>query len=519
MLKFNRSLLFELSYCFLLTVVFIFLRGYTFNNGDQAEHLPQLYEKIKPGTFKGDFFLENQSVVFSNRQFYVATLYILSIILPVEVLCFSLLLISIFCAIYGWMKVADQIANNLITKYLSVILIFFIFYGFTVGGNYVTYSIFITSVIGKAFVPWIILFFLQQKFKRAAVLLGVSTLFHAIVGIQLMVVLSILFLINIQNLHWKNFFTFIIVYSIVASTTLYSTVQLLFFSDFEYDKSFYNQIFYHFRNPHHYLPHTFPLKDWVKFGFILAIIILPAFKKEKSKGNVFIFQFITIQTLGLIFYTVVIEGFGIYTFNPLQWYKTTIWVTAFSSILLAEWISNTAFIKYYWDKFDWLFQNWKLNLSSAAIGLFFVLNSNWIPIEKFKTRYQIGNHKKTELQIVHEWIKENTSKGSLFVAPPSDFGFGCETQRPAIINAKALVHEPKYMLLWYERFTNIYKTRLEDLKGKSFVEVAEINYKKGDFNANSFGAKYGLVYKPLQRLDKVLFETENYAVVMFYPED
>jgi hypothetical protein len=524
MQRISKNLLLEWSFSLLLTMAFIFLRGYTFNYGDQADHLLPVYEKIEPGTFKGDFFMDYQSISFSIRQAYIWLLVGLNYLAPLNFWCFILTVACIFSSILAWSKIAFKITGNEISKYVAPLLIFFLFYNFTVGGCSLMYSIFITSTMAKAIVPWAILFFLRNKHALAALFLGIATMFHAIVGLQVFLIFSLILLWNSSRnnfsiISWKQLGLFVLIYGCIAAFVLVPNIQLQFFNDFKYDKSVYNQIFYHFRNPHHYLPSVFPLNDWLKYGLIVSIILVAIFKKDRSKLENIVLIFIAVQTLGIFVYTLLIEARKIYTFNSIQWYKTTIWTTAFACIILSKWISNLEVVKDVWSKYSWLFQNWKLNLIGAFLVLFLILNAKLIPIEKFKSRYYIGNHKKTELQIVHEWIKQNTPKGSMFIAPPSDFGFGCETQRPAVINAKALVHEPKYMLLWYERFTNIYKTSLADLKGRSFVEVAEINYKKGNFNANSFGAKYGLVYKPMQMQDKVLFETENYAVVKFYLED
>ncbi|MFN0049016.1 MAG: DUF6798 domain-containing protein [Cytophagales bacterium] len=515
MLKIRRSDILDISFSLLLTVAFIFLKGYTFNNGDQADHLLPVYEKIANGTFKGDFFMDYQAQSFSIRQAYIWLLFGLNFIAPLALWSFVLTFLCIFSAIFGWSKLAFHLTKNEFAAFISPILIFFVFYGFTVGGCNLMYSIFITSTIAKAFVPWAILYFLGNKYVVSGIIVGIATIFHAIVGLQIFIILGLIMIFNRRETGWKSILLYFSIYFSLASFVIVPNIQLQFFNDFVYDKSLYNQIFYHFRNPHHYLPRSFPLIQWLKYLFIIAIIVFTAFFKDKRAKYRSVFLFFGIQTFGLLVYSVMTEGFDIYKFNAIQWFKSTIWVAAFACIFLGEWLSAFGFFKNIWVKFAWLVQNWKLNLAVSFFGLVFMLNANLIPIEKFKSRYQVGNYKKTELQTAHDWIRLHTPKQSLFVAPPSDFGFGCETLRPSLVNCKALVHEPKYMLQWYERISAIYKTTFEDLQGKSFVEAAEMKYKLGDFDSKKFKAEYGLLYKPLKKAYPVLYQTEMYVVVKF----
>jgi hypothetical protein len=45
-------------YFFIVAIAYIFCNGYLFNTGDQAEHLPQVYQKLNPELYPNDFFLK-----------------------------------------------------------------------------------------------------------------------------------------------------------------------------------------------------------------------------------------------------------------------------------------------------------------------------------------------------------------------------------------------------------------------------------------------------------------------------
>ncbi len=504
----------EISYALLITVLFLITKGYYFNSGDQADHLVPVYEKISLGTFKGDFFMDYQSGAFSIRQLYITGLYFLSFIGPLSFWCFLFNCIAIFSTILAWIKISYLLTQNVIVKYLAPVVVFLVLYNFTVGGNNIMYGQFTCGVVAKGIVPWGILLFLQQKFIKSAVWLGLGTLFHPIVGLQLFLIFSAMIVYDFKLLGWKNIILFMVIYILVSSPILYLNFKVQFFDSYIIDKNNYINIYYHFRNPHHYIPSYFPIIQWVKYILILAAMVAIAIKTNLDIHNKLV-QFVAIQSIGLIIYSLLIEGFDIYKFASIQWFKTTIWVVAFASVGICQWFSTFDFVVRCWAKLYSFFENSYLHLAIALVGLLFILNSKYIPITFLSDNFEIGNAPISELNSVHNWIKSNIPAHCIFIAPPSDYGFGCQTQLPSIINAKAIVHEPQYLHLWYQRFTTIYNTRLEDLEGKSFVEKAEENYRKGNFDVSIFKAEYGLVYKPNVRNDSIIYETEHLAVVKF----
>ncbi len=504
----------ELSYAFLITVLFIFLKGYAFNIGDHADHLVPVYEKMHPGLYKGDFFMDYQTQTFNIRYYYIQLLYILSFIGPVSFWCFFLTLACIMASVYSWMQIAYILTQNRAMKFAAPAGIFLIFYGFTLGSNNIIYSQFIGSTIAKAFIPAGLLFYLNKKCLFSAIALGLATIFHAVAGLQPFMILAALSVIGYKKMGVKQIFIFIFGYLIVAAIVLYPNIKIQFLTRVAYDKDLYNQIFYYFRNPHHYLPGVFKLKYWIKYSLIFGLYLFILMRSRSIEKKDWLLKFTCIQVLGIIVYTVLIEVFDVYYFASIQWYKTTIWIEAFAAILILDYL-----IKYLKTDYSNVLLNIvskpAFTISTGAVLLFFITNSVYLPFEKYTNYFQVGNYIKSELTILHEWIRDNTPEQSLFVAPPTDTGFGCESKRPAIISGKAMVHEPKYILEWYERFQKIYHTDLTNLDGTSFGQTAEERYQKGDFDAAFYHAAYGLLAKPVIGKDSVLFETTHYAVVKF----
>src|ERR1035437_859157 len=150
------------------------------------------------------------------------------------------------------------------------------------------------------------------------------------------------------------------------------------------------------------------------------------------------------------------------------------WINAFFSIFIALGLSEMIFKNSNEDKII----KYGRVLSSIGIPvlLFIILNSSMIPIAKLQGRYMIGNYKKSDLTLMHEWIATNIDKDKTILTYPSDFSFACEAKRSMPIGYKAIIHEPYFMIPWYERYKDIYGTSLENLGNKDALTVSDSLY-------------------------------------------
>src|ERR1035437_2386488 len=130
------------------------------------------------------------------------------------------------------------------------------------------------------------------------------------------------------------------------------------------------------------------------------------------------------------------------------------WINAFCSMFIAIGLSEIIFKNSNEDKII----KYGRVLSSIGIPvlLFIILNSAMIPINKLQGRYMVGNYKKSDLTLMHEWIAANTEKDAVILTAPTDFYFACEAKRSMPIGWKAIIHEPFFMIPWYKKFTDVY---------------------------------------------------------------
>jgi hypothetical protein len=64
----------------------------------------------------------------------------------------------------------------------------------------------------------------------------------------------------------------------------------------------------------------------------------------------------------------------------------------------------------------------------------------------------------------------------LFLPPPDDFSFACETKRPSVVGYKAIVHEPAFFREWYARFRKFYGVSADTLNNRDALQLAKVQY-------------------------------------------
>ena len=240
----------------------------------------------------------------------------------------------------------------------------------------------------------------------------------------------------------------------------------------QYDKELYFKTVYVYRSILHFKPSLFPISDYIKFSLLLfpSLLIL-WFKKLNDKNVIWIFAVLIL--FGALCYTLIIDFAGVNEIGKLQWFKTTVWLNAFCCLLLANFMVET-FRKYFIHLEALL--NQKFLSTLCILILVVILNGKYLPREKLKARYQIGNYQQTDLQIIHHWINTNTPNDANFLVSPLDDAFSCEAQRSQPVNFKAVVHEPFYFTKWNKAMQDYYNVDFEKVGNNMAITQAEFNF-------------------------------------------
>ena len=470
-----------LGYALFVAALFLFVRGYQFNTDDQAEHLPQIYQQLDPELYPNDYFVNASNGIFTVRFYYEKLVLLVAETIGLE---WGLFILTFFCIAlmaYSFARIAEEFFDNRWSILLAPILALIVLYGFTVGGNHVMYASFISSTIATGISAFALLQFVRDKHLLAGITLGIATLFQPLVGLQLFLILGGIELLFRRN--WKSTLQFGIPYLTLAVLILIPTFARQFGETLEYNKELYYEILYRFRNHHHYIPTLFPITHYIKFFGLLGLGAL-SYYLTKPLEDKFYHGFIFLGLLGMLIYWLALEHLGILQIGKLQWFKTTVWMGALSSIMLAGLLGQllSGFRTLSTAKHYVL----PVSISAFLVLIFVVSNSKYLP-ESYQHKYMVGNRVYSDLEKMHLWITENTSKDISVLVSPDNNAFACQAKRSVPIHFQAIIHEPFFMLPWYEDFTEIYGVSIENLEGVDArvqaVKLYQIrNYRKAEKN-------------------------------------
>ncbi|HKR06229.1 MAG TPA: DUF6798 domain-containing protein, partial [Bacteroidia bacterium] len=477
-------------YALVVATACIFYHGYSYGGGDQEEHLPLVFKMFDPDLYKYDYYVSQESLTFSIRYFYVQVVYAVSTVMGVESACLLLFFLCIFLISYSFVKITAHFTSEKYTSFFAP-LIFLLFYNeWTVGGNYFVLPVLICSVFSMALCSFAFLQFFRKKYYFAAMCIGIAGLFQIVIAIHVAAILFILLLAGEEKDKIRKLGISIFLFLLFSAPMLFPVLKHHFFTHNNYDANYYARVLYYFRNPNHYLPSWFFPRDYARF-FLLSFIGFSCAWLLKLMNRKQLFAMYFVVYAGAIVYFLLLEKFHFYPIGKIQWYRTTVWMTAFSSIFMviaAGKVLNAVFtnIKFR-DKIIT-----PLLIAELAMILI-IFNGSKIPLEYFNQRYELGNRIYSDMSRMHSWIDENTDKDAVILTEPGDVSFLCEAKRSMPIGYAAVIHEAFFMIPWYEKFNKIYGVNFEDInKITSAKGAAEKKYRSYKFEdkENLFNISY-----------------------------
>ncbi len=466
MFKFNHFFTLFASYLFLLL-----WNGYTFGHGDLIEVLPYALWMADQSLYPHDLYIQNTITQVPNERYILAKVFSWFgnaqdwIALIFHFLCSIFLLEGLFQIAKKYIKTEGLI-------WAAILIPISILYGKNLGGNEMYIPLFTSSTLAKALGIWAIYYFLKkdQKYFQIYLLLILAAIIQPIVSVQLFVLITGVSIVeNLFNLskskNWRNLFIGIVGYLLTAGVWIFFLNRN--FSAGVID----NQLlfdFFEFRDSHHYFPSYFPLKY---FMFLVPIFLIGLYYFFKIEIKLFLF--FGLALLGLIVFWLGVEVFQISSILSAQWFKTTIWLKAFSFIAIFALLENS---------FSFLRKNWldQLITWGIRIGGVIAIVVMMHPFFIFKNRpydlpfFTLNN---ADLEI-SKIAKSVTNKDAVFLIPKDNTHFKYYSQRNSYVDYKAIVHRKSFIPTWYSRIKKVYGIDVSNRRGSADVnELANSFYK------------------------------------------
>jgi hypothetical protein len=180
----------------------------------------------------------------------------------------------------------------------------------------------------------------------------------------------------------------------------------------------------------------------------------------------------------MLVYWLALEHFDIAQMGKTQWFKVTVWIGAFSSIMLAGMLGQML------SGFMSLFSLRKAMLPCSilvtSLLLVGMMNSKYLP-DNLQGKYMVGSRNYSDLEKMHQWIEKNTDKDVSILVSPDNNAFSCQAKRSMPIHFQAIIHEPFFMLPWYADYKEIYGVSVENLEGIDARKAAVEKYNSRNY--------------------------------------
>ena len=523
--NFQHYLLLIFAYLFLLV-----WNGYTYGHGDTIEVFPYAKWLTDNSLYPHDFFIQNTIQHVPNERYILAQFFSWT----GNAMPWIAFILHFLCSVFlleGLFRIAKKYIKSEVLIWLAILLPISIFYGKNLGGNEMYIPFFTSSTLAKAIGIGAILFFLETDKKPLLVyaLLAIAAFIQPIVSIQLFVILTgVAFLSKLAriqrghgNIYSHVLFTFgqVLKKTMLGILFYLSTagVWIFFmnknFASGEIEKALLFD-FFEFRIPHHYIPSYFSWKNYLALSSLFLVGIY--FFKNKEKK---IFLFFVLSLLGTIVYTLGVEVFQNPSIMAAQWFKTTIWLKAFSFIAVFAMLEKflpTNLISFFDKKI-------KFGLLILSIfSIYTILNPfsrfNAFPYDLpfFQNLPTEMVEKNAEINIA-ELAKEKTSKDALFIIPIGNTHFKYYAERSTYIDYKAVIHRKSVIPIWYQRVQEVYGINIQTRQsGKNIDAVANDFYKKRTIQDLEVFAKKGINYwmtfKEVDLPLEKIAENEKYVI-------
>jgi len=255
------------------------VRGYTYGSGNYVEQLPLILHAAHPGWLSNDFFTVVASAP-GPRMWYSLSLAWVSKLIPLEWAFLALVLLSNM----GTILLASLLARDLFGDTAGLVTSFLVSFGVPTrlgGAAFLTASILTPQLLVMPLIVAAVWAATRRKVILCAVLCVLASVFHPLIGLETgaILVLSVgmehLWQVRRDGhrvntpLFWRWWVCGVVI--MVISAWFWSVVA---YANDDVDPCQFVDIVAFFRHPHHYVPSSFPLREYANLFFLLTVVVL-----------------------------------------------------------------------------------------------------------------------------------------------------------------------------------------------------------------------------------------------------
>lgn len=526
-----------------LTFIFPFLYKYSFVITNQFSQIPIILSFMDPSYLSNDWYvLVNKS--FGPRTIFAFYMAQTAKILTLPGTFFLHYILYIFLILFASYRLAFLITKK---KFVSLLTAITLLFSATIslGGNILITRDFSAPQLPLALVLTGILFLFEQKFLLSSVFICLASYLHPLVGLETGLIIYFVFLITLlimrrinqvsADILLKSFFNFsLLPLCLLTIPIAYLYLKELFYEQANVSSHQLIDIIAHMRTPHHYLPSSWPISQYINLTILISISVF-IIRKYIKKQNIQFFYFSMILTgliISLCFFGYIFtEILPVYFMVTAQFYRMTLivyWIATISIFGVLYKISLIDKSKRYFLFIPLILLNLQFSqinkvwIMSIIIFFFMIIFLHKLPkwclvillfcgfsLQHYHDKLNITsyiNHLTPEADLA-VWVKNNLPSSSVILTPPEFEAFRLISNHAIVADWKSFPFQKKTILEWAKRMCNIGNINTCIFKKITKTDI-ERGYRTHDFSSlkalyKMYNFDYIISDKNLPFLEKV----------------
>ncbi len=208
------------------------------------------------------------------------------------------------------------------------------------GGNILFGDYFNPHNLGVPFCALALAYVLEGRLVRGALLAGVATNAHLLLGLNTFLLLAAVALLANRALDWPALVRGALLYALISAPAILPVLGLAGGSE-ALDPAEFLRIHVWMRNPHHYAPSAWPLSDYAKFGFVV-LFAAAASLRRRPRGEIHRRALVFCGGVAILCLAAAfaVEVVPLEVVTKLQFFRMTIFVRLLAVLYVANFLAR-----------------------------------------------------------------------------------------------------------------------------------------------------------------------------------
>lgn len=503
-----------------------FLRfGYEFGAGDQDEMFSLLLHQLDADLFSRDWFVVDQGRQFTVRTPFLWLMQSITWGLPLWASTLVIYLVGWFGVAWGLVRLAEALGANALAASAAPILILAFIPTWTLGGNSLAPNLLAPEMLGWALALPAVRFILEKRIVWAGVLLALAAYIHLLVGALVTGALGLALVLGaLEGDHrerWRQALTLGGTVLLLALPMILAIARYRSTGPSGPDEGLSAFFLYaELRLPHHYLPSTWGLGRWARFGLLTALggLGLAILRHQRRPMRFAERLLVAMGLICSIAAPIIVWGEVLFV-AQLQVFKLTVLANALLAIAACAGLASA--LPHRMREWPGLRPTPSVALATGLIALVAV----GIVTRQLDARIGPWARADEPFTQAERWIAENTPVDALIAAPPNQSTFRLTARRSVVVSFKAAPFNDDAMREWYRRLLALApRADPASVRGLAFGNALDSAYASNTrADWNRLAQNYGITHAVRDQTEgeppdgEVVFEAGAWAVYEIAP--